>query len=137
MTSDSLHLILTPDEWRAWLASLGDLPDGPALLSLCPPGTPPADAYALSAYAEALQSAEVDGELWETYGDLELEGAASNAEAWQEIKHFYRERGFVLLEVRGTGADEVAGAEPEEWIFAPEVLALLQLPAYLTQAGRA
>lgn len=67
------------------------------------------DAYALSAHAEALQSAEVDGELWGTLADLEEE-AASDDEAWAKICTFYLERGCVLLRVTG-------GDEREEWIF--------------------
>lgn len=89
------------------------------------------DAYALSAYAEALQSAEVDGELWETYADLELEGAASDAQAWQEIRDFYQDRGYVVLAVRGEGASGEGSAEAEEWIFAPELLRLLRLSDHL------
>ncbi|MFC6617282.1 hypothetical protein [Deinococcus radiophilus] len=75
--SDSAeHLVLTASAWQDWLDSLCDLPDGPAALSPedRPKEAQPLDAYGLSAYAEALLSAEVDGELWDTYGDLELEG---------------------------------------------------------------
>lgn len=67
------------------------------------------DAYALSAHAEALQSAEVDGDLWGTLADIEEE-AASDEEAWAKICAFYQRRGCVLLRVTG-------GDEREEWIF--------------------
>lgn len=67
------------------------------------------DAYALSAHAEALQSAEVDGDLWGTLADIEEE-AASDEEAWAKICDFYLGRGCALLRVTG-------GDEPEEWIF--------------------
>ncbi|GHG05672.1 hypothetical protein GCM10017783_17780 [Deinococcus piscis] len=123
---DALHLILTPAQWQTWLDSLCELPSGPAALAERPRGAEPVDAYTLSAYAEALQSAEVDGELWDTYRDLELEGASDDAQAWQEIKAFYQERGYVLLEVRTGDQDE-----PEEWIFAPELLRLLRLNDHL------
>ena len=127
-STDPLHLTLTPAQWQAWLDSLCELPSGPAALSAAerPRGAEPMDAYALSAYAEALQSAEVDGELWDTYSDLELEGAGDDTQAWQEIRAFYRDRGYVLLEVRGSEGDE-----PEEWIFAPELLQLLRLSDHL------
>ncbi|WP_261663682.1 hypothetical protein [Deinococcus sp. Marseille-Q6407] len=127
---DNLHLTLSPEQWAGWLGSLCELPDGtPAALAPAerPPRAEPVDAYALSAYAEALQSAEVDGELWDTYSDLELEGADDEAKAWEEIKAFYRDRGYVLLEVRGG----LQGGEPEEWIFAPELLKRLRLGDWL------
>lgn len=74
------------------------------------------DLYAISAYAEALLSEEIDGDLWGTLEDLE-EKAGSEEEAWAKIKRFYTERGCVVLHL----------GEGEEWIFAPEVLRLLGL----------
>ncbi|MDO4263782.1 MAG: hypothetical protein Q4C67_06255 [Deinococcus sp.] len=126
--ADPLHLILTPAQWQAWLDSLCELSSGPAALPPAerPRSASPVDAYTLSAYAEALHSAEVDGELWDTYQDLELEGASDEAQAWKEIKAFYRDRGYVLLEV---SAGEQS--EAEEWIFAPELLRLLRLSDHL------
>lgn len=67
------------------------------------------DAYVLSAHAEALQSEEVDGDLWGTLEDLD-ETAKSDDEAWQKIRAFYLDRGCVLVKI--TDADEL-----EEWIF--------------------
>ncbi|RTR26680.1 hypothetical protein [Deinococcus radiophilus] len=121
--SDSAeHLVLTASAWQDWLDSLCDLPDGPAALSPedRPKEAQPLDAYGLSAYAEALLSAEVDGELWDTYGDLELEGAQDEESAWREIKAFYADRGYALVTVQGT-------EEPEEWILAPELVSRLKL----------
>ncbi len=74
------------------------------------------DLYAISAYAEALISDEIDGDLWNTLSDLE-ETAPSEEEAWAKIKAFYLARGYMLLYL----------GEGEEWIFAPEVLRQLGL----------
>ena len=77
-----------------------------------------ADLYALSAYAEALLSEELDGDLWGTLADLEAQ-APSEEVAWERICHFYLERGATLL-ILGPG---------EEWLFASEVLRRLGLEA--------
>lgn len=74
------------------------------------------DLYAISAHAEALQSEEIDGDLWGTLQDLE-ETAQSEAEAWHKIRQFYLARGYYLLDM----------GEAEQWIFAPEVLRKLGL----------
>lgn len=77
------------------------------------------DAYALSAHAEALQSAEVDGDLWGTLADIEEE-AQTDAEAWAKITQFYLSRGCVLVRVTG-------GDEREEWILAGDLAERLGL----------
>lgn len=77
------------------------------------------DAYALSAHAEALQSSEVDGDLWGTLEDIE-ETAQSEAEAWQTICQFYEERGCVRVVVEDA-------PELEEWIFSEELARRLGL----------
>lgn len=128
-------LTLTLPQWQAWLASLVEL-EGERLAlraeidaATTENGdragrdidTADVDEYVLSAYAEALQSTEVDGELWETYHDLELEGAADDAAAWAEIMSFYAERGCVLVRAGERGAWE------EEWILGPELVQRLEL----------
>ncbi len=77
------------------------------------------DPYVLSAHAEALRSAEVEGDLWETLADLD-ETAQDEAEAWQKITAFYLDRGAVLIKV--TGLDDT-----EEWIFSEPLAARLGL----------
>ncbi|SMB91683.1 hypothetical protein SAMN00790413_01243 [Deinococcus hopiensis KR-140] len=67
------------------------------------------DAYVLSAHAEALRSAEVEGDVWGTLADIEEE-AGNEEEAWGKITAFYLDRGCVL--VRVTDAEE-----PEEWLL--------------------
>lgn len=77
------------------------------------------DAYVLSAHAEAMQSAEVEGDLWGTLADIE-ETAATEEEAWQKIVSFYTGRGCLLVQV--TDADE-----PEEWLLSGELAQRLKL----------
>lgn len=77
------------------------------------------DAYVFSGHAEALQSAEVDGDLWGTLQDIE-ETAHTEAEAWQKICAFYEERGCVRIVVDGTD-------EPEEWILSESLARRLGL----------
>ncbi|KEF35555.1 hypothetical protein RDMS_01380 [Deinococcus sp. RL] len=105
-------LTLTPDEWEAFLARLYERDDR---LDLRAPGETyspeeAVDAYVLSGHAEALCSAEVDGDLWGTLEDLE-ETAETEEEAWAKIVAFYLDRGCVLVRVAGT-------EEPEEWLLA-------------------
>ncbi|MFC5848215.1 hypothetical protein [Deinococcus petrolearius] len=116
MTTDptpSRSLItLSADEWQAFLAGLYERGDR---LDRRVPGESYArdeavDAYALSAHAEALQSAEVDGDLWGTLEDID-ETAKSEEEAWNKIRAFYLDRGCVLVRVTGT-------EEPEDWLLA-------------------
>lgn len=104
---------LTAAEWETLLAGLYERDDR---LERRAPGSDvlpeeAVDAYVLSAHAEALQSAEIDGDLWGTLEDID-EQAETEAEAWAKICAFYGERGCVLIRVLGE-----AGAEPEEWIF--------------------
>lgn len=102
---------LNTDEWEAFLAGLYERDDR---LERREPGVdyPPeedVDPYVLSAHAEALRSAEVDGDVWGTLADIEEE-AGNEEEAWAKIVAFYLDRGCVL--VRVTDADE-----PEEWLL--------------------
>ena len=112
---------LNPAQWDAFLGSLYERDDR---LDLREPGgtyhrDETVDAYVFSGHAEALQSAEVDGDLWGTLEDIEEE-AGSEAQAWAKICAFYRDRGCVLLRVTGT-------EEPEEWIFSAALLRRLGL----------
>lgn len=111
MTEQLADLTLTLPEWDALLARLYERDDRLDLKveGETYPASETVDPYVLSGHAEALQSAEVDGDLWGTLEDIEEE-AASEDEAWAKISAFYRDRGCVLLRVTGT-------EEPEEWIF--------------------
>lgn len=60
------------------------------------------DEYVFSAHVEALRSEQIEGDLWGTLDDLELQ-AGDEEEAWERIKAFYASRGCVLLRV---GSDE-------------------------------
>ncbi|WP_104990099.1 hypothetical protein [Deinococcus sp. NW-56] len=104
-------LTLSPDDWDAFLARLYERGER---LDLRTPGEPyppeeDVDAYVLSAHAEALRSAEVDGDVWGTLEDIE-ETAGDEEEAWAKIVAFYLDRGCVLVRVTGT-------EEPEEWLL--------------------
>lgn len=77
------------------------------------------DAYVFSGHAEAMQSAEVDGDLWGTLEDLE-ETATTDEEAWQKIMNFYQGRGCLLVQVTGA-------PEREEWLLSEELAARLGL----------
>lgn len=104
-------LTLTPDEWDAFLARLYER-DERLDVRTSDETYPPeedVDAYVLSAHAEALRSAEVDGDVWGTLEDIE-ETAADEEDAWARIVAFYLDRGCVLVRVTGT-------AEPEEWLL--------------------
>lgn len=118
-TSHVKTLSLT--EWEDFLARLYERDDR---LELKRPGEtyPPeeqVDAYTLSAHAEAMQSSEVDGDLWGTLEDIE-ESAKTEAEAWQKIVNFYQERGCILVRVADT--DEL-----EEWILSEDLATRLNL----------
>lgn len=73
------------------------------------PASETVDAYVLSAHAEALNSSEVDGDLWGTLEDLD-ETAKTEEEAWAKITAFYLDRGCVLVRIEDQD-------EPEEWLF--------------------
>lgn len=114
-------LELTYDQWRAFQASLYERDDrldvkkdGESY-----PSDEQVDAYVLSGHAEALQSSEIDGDLWGTLEDLE-ETAQTELEAWDKIKAFYFAREFVM--VRITDAREL-----EEWFFSEKLLRHLDL----------
>lgn len=115
------HLQLTQAQWETFLASLYERDDRleRRAADQTYSADEAADAYVLSAHAEAMQSAEVDGDLWGTLADIEA-SAATEQEAWQTIKAFYLERGCVVIEVTG-------GEEAEEWIFAGPLAARLGL----------
>ncbi|WP_221088989.1 hypothetical protein [Deinococcus aquaedulcis] len=115
-------ITLSPDAWDAFLAGLYERGDR---LDLRQPGQPYApdevvDAWVLSGHAEALRSAEVDGDLWGTLEDIEEE-AGSEDEAWAKIVAFYLERGCVLVQVQGLD-------EPEDWILSEDLARRLGLP---------
>ena len=139
--SMTLTLTFSPQQWQAWLDAIvevdasGDRPKGLRLRRTLAPETKPrdmtdVDEYVLSAYAEALQSSEVDGELWTTYEDLELTGAEDDAAAWAEIVAFYQNRGCTLVTVEGTEQDDQSD---EQWIFAPEIVQQLELDQWPNQ----
>ncbi|WP_291429949.1 hypothetical protein [Deinococcus sp.] len=77
------------------------------------------DAYVMSGHAEALRSAEVDGDVWGTLEDIE-ETADTEEEAWEKIVAFYLSRECVLVRVEGT-------EEPEEWVLGQELARRLGL----------
>ncbi|CAM3355972.1 hypothetical protein DESA109040_09165 [Deinococcus saxicola] len=122
MTSEPRqNITLTPGEWQAFQDRLYERDDR---LELRASDTvvrrdEAVDPYVLSAHAEALQSGEVEGDVWGTLEDID-ESAADEQEAWEKITAFYLGRGSVLVSV--TGLDE-----PEEWIFTEELARRLGL----------
>lgn len=115
-------ITLDAAQWQALLDSLYERDN---MLDIRTPGAryhgeETVDAYTLSAYAEAFQSAEVDGDVWGTLEDID-ETAATEEQAWQRITDFYLGRGCVLVRVSGL-------EEPEEWILAVEMAARVGLP---------
>ena len=114
-------ITLSPDEWQAFQDRLYERDDR---LELRTPDTVVAkgeqvDVYILSGHAEALNSGDVDGDVWGTLEDID-ETAADEDEAWDTIVAFYLGRGAVL--VRVTGQDE-----PEEWLFTEDLARRLEL----------
>lgn len=104
-------ITLTAEAWEAFLAGLYERDDR---LDLRQDGETytrdeVVDAWVMSGHAEALRSAEVDGDLWGTLEDLEASAPDEEA-AWAKITAFYLERGCVLVQVEGYD-------EPEEWIL--------------------
>ncbi|GAA5435315.1 hypothetical protein ACMT4L_15100 [Deinococcus sp. A31D244] len=77
------------------------------------------DAYVMSGHAEALRSADVDGDVWGTLEDIE-ETADTEEEAWEKIVAFYLGRECVLVRVEDT-------EEPEEWVLGQELARRLGL----------
>ncbi|WP_216323263.1 hypothetical protein [Deinococcus aestuarii] len=113
---------LTQAQWETFLAGLYERDDQ---LQRRVPGTgyPPeeaVDAYVLSGHAEALRSAEVEGDVWGTLLDIEEE-AGDEEEAWAKIVAFYLDRGCVLVRVQDA-------QEPEEWLLADGLAGRLGLP---------
>ena len=108
-------------EWAAFLTGLYERDDR---LELRQPGETylpdeTVDAYVFSAHAEAMQSVDVDGDVWGTLEDIE-ESATSEDEAWHKILSFYRERGCILIQI--TDADE-----REEWLVTEDLARRLKL----------
>ncbi len=104
-------ITLTADAWEAFLASLYERDDR---LDLRRDGETYArdetvDAWVMSGHAEALRSADLDGDVWGTLEDIE-ETAGDEEEAWAKIRAFYLERSCVLVQVQGYD-------EPEDWIL--------------------
>ena len=77
------------------------------------------DAYVMSGHAEALRSADVDGDVWGTLEDIE-ETADTEEEAWEKIVAFYLGRECVLVRMEDT-------EEPEEWVLGQELARRLGL----------
>ncbi len=105
-----MEITLSPAEFEAFLNGLYERSER---LERREPGqTYPrdeaVDAYGLSAHVEALNTEDIDGEVWETLEDLGLQ-AGSEDEAWAAIKDWYLARDCVLLRV---GADEYLLSEP-------------------------
>lgn len=112
---------MTLSQWQSFLANLYERDER---LERREPGETylrdeAVDAYTFSAHAEAMQSAEVDGDLWGTLEDID-ENATSEEEAWQKIVAFYLERGCVLLRITDA-------PEREEWILSEELAGRLGL----------
>lgn len=121
MNAPETHITLSADRWEAFLAGLYERDDRlePREAGQTYPAHETVDAYVLSGHAEALRSAEVDGDLWGTLEDLD-ETAEDEEEAWNKICSFYLERGCVLLSVEGL-------EEPEQWILTAELARRLGL----------
>lgn len=104
-------ITLTADAWETFLAGLYERDDR---LDLRRDDETYArdevvDAWVMSGHAEALRSADLDGDVWGTLEDIE-ETAGDEEEAWAKIRAFYLERGCVLVQVQGYD-------EPEDWIL--------------------
>ena len=82
------------------------------------------DVWVLSAHAEAIFSQDIDPEVWETLGDLDME-AETEEDAWRLIRSFYLERGNLLVRI-GDGL----GEDREEWIFSEGLATRLGLPTF-------
>ncbi|MBB5233491.1 hypothetical protein [Deinococcus budaensis] len=114
---------VTARQWEAFLAGLyerGERLERRVAGENYPPEET-VDAYVLSGHAEALRSAEVDGDVWGTLADLEEE-AGDEEEAWARIVAFYLERGCVRVRV-------VDAPEPEEWVLEEALARRLGLTA--------
>ncbi|ACO45724.1 hypothetical protein [Deinococcus deserti] len=121
MNAPENQITLNADQWEKLLAGLYERDDRLELREAGQtyPNHEAVDAYVLSGHAEALRSADVDGDIWETLEDLD-ETAADEEEAWAKICAFYLERGCVLVRVSGM-------EEPEEWILTAELARRLGL----------
>lgn len=115
MNAPETQITLNADQWEVFLSGLYER-DDQLMLREAGRTYPPyetVDAYVLSGHAEALRSAEVDGDVWGTLEDLD-ETADDEEEAWAKICSFYLERDCVLVRVSGFD-------EPEEWILTAEL----------------
>ncbi|MFC4452920.1 hypothetical protein [Deinococcus sonorensis] len=95
---------LSEQQWQAFLAGLYERDDR---LERREPGVEypldeKVDAYIFSGHAEALNSEDIDGDVWGTLEDLEME-AADEDSAWALIRDFYLERGCVLMHIEHDG----------------------------------
>jgi len=106
---DATIIQLTPEQFQTFLQGLAERDE--RLESRSPgdvPGDDNVDEYVFSAHVEALWSDSIDGDVWGTLEDLELD-ARDEDEAWEKIKAFYLPRACVLLRA---GEDEyVIGEE--------------------------
>lgn len=112
---------LTSQAWQDFLAGLYERDDRLELRQSGEtyPRDETVDAYVFSGHAEALQSAEIDGDLWGTLEDID-ETATSDTEAWQKIRAFYAGRDCVLIKITDA-------SESEEWIITERLAQRLRL----------
>lgn len=112
---------LTSQAWQDFLAGLYERDDRLELRQSGEtyPRDEAVDAYVFSGHAEALQSAEIDGDLWGTLEDID-ETATSDTEAWQKIRAFYAGRDCVLIKITDA-------SESEEWIITERLAQRLRL----------
>ncbi|AFZ68663.1 hypothetical protein [Deinococcus peraridilitoris] len=109
---------LTPDEFAQFLGGLYERDERLAILpaGMTAVSDEVVDEYTFSAHVEALRSEGIDGDVWGTLDDLELQ-APDEDEAWERIKAFYAARGCVLLRVG-----------PDEYVLAEDLARRLGLP---------
>lgn len=120
-------LTLSWTQWQAFLSSLREDEHGQLMpVTATTDNGTLVDAYVFSAHAEAMQSSEVDGELWNTLQDIEAT-ASTEEEAWQKITTFYLERGCILIQIPDA-------PEREEWIINEELAERLGLTQWAKSA---
>lgn len=108
-----MHKELSYDEWQTFLQGLREEDEQLLPKDQASPDAELVDAYVFSGHAEAMQSSEIDGDLWGTLADIES-SAQNEEEAWQKIVEFYTERNCLLLKITDT-------PELEEWIINEEL----------------
>lgn len=111
-----MHVTLSPSEWQNFLDNLYERNERLEIKEPAQQYTKDeqVDSYVLSAHVEALQSTEIDGDLWGTLDDIEID-AKDETEAWAKICHFYLERECVLISVEPCNTS--GNSEVEEWIM--------------------